>query len=49
VLGLGIIMVLRRGLLLANVSEGWQTIFVGGVLILTAVINETVARRGKSS
>jgi len=47
-LGLGIIMVLRRGLGLAGVSGVWQTIFLGVVLILTAVLNEAVERRRKS-
>lgn len=44
-LGLAIIAVLRKGLGLAGVPGEWQTILLGVVLILTAIVNESLNRR----
>jgi rhamnose transport system permease protein len=44
-LGLAIIAVLRKGLGLAGVPGEWQTIFLGVVLIVTAIVNESLNRR----
>jgi rhamnose transport system permease protein len=44
-LGLSIVAVLRKGLGLAGVPSVWQTIFLGAVLILTAIVNENLERR----
>lgn len=45
VLGLAIIAVLRKGLGLARLPGEWQTILLGAVLVLTAIVNENLERR----